>query len=155
MIRATIDLPKQWGPLKGLPRNPKPLLRLLDETSLPEDYRQVGTLDARADSARSQTPVVLIYQEQSAFIDTFDYLEAHLPDAHPVLMPRPNGATSARSSNPSSSPSTSTRACRKPVGASCSFGATPAFGGFAVFETREDRRWRPRGGGSFEQRCDG
>src|SRR5271155_1295030 len=28
MIRATIDLPKQWGPLRGLPRNPKPLLRL-------------------------------------------------------------------------------------------------------------------------------
>ena len=35
LIRATIDLPKQWGPLKGLPRNPKPLLRLLDETTLP------------------------------------------------------------------------------------------------------------------------
>ena len=50
MIRATIDLPKQWGPLKGLPRNPKPLLRLLDETTLPEEYRQVGTPDARRDS---------------------------------------------------------------------------------------------------------
>ena len=44
MIRATIDLPKQWGPLKGLPRNPGPLLRLLDETTLAQDYRQVGTL---------------------------------------------------------------------------------------------------------------
>ena len=48
MIRATIDLPKQWGPLKGLPRNPKPLLRLIDETTLPEDYRRVGLADARA-----------------------------------------------------------------------------------------------------------
>ena len=32
LIHATIDLPKQWGPLQGLPRNPKPLLRLLEQT---------------------------------------------------------------------------------------------------------------------------
>src|SRR4051794_24693572 len=44
LIRATIDMPKKWGPLRGLPRNPKPLLRLLEDTSLPEDYRRVGTL---------------------------------------------------------------------------------------------------------------
>ena len=79
MIRATIDLPKQWGPLKGLPRNPKPLLRLLDETTLPEDYRQVGTLTLERVGA-IETPVVLVYTEQSAFIDTFEYLEEHLPN---------------------------------------------------------------------------
>ena len=87
MIRATIDLPKQWGPLKGLPRNPKPLLRLLDETSLPEDYRKVGTLTLER-VASLQTPVVLMYADQSAFIDTYDYLGEHLPDAHSVLLPR-------------------------------------------------------------------
>jgi pimeloyl-ACP methyl ester carboxylesterase len=87
MIRATIDLPKQWGPLKGLPRNPKPLLRLLDETTLPEDYRNIGPLTLeRVDTL--QTPVVLMYAEQSAFLDTYDYLREHLPDAHPVLLPR-------------------------------------------------------------------
>ena len=79
MIRATIDLPKQWGPLKGLPRNPKPMLRLLDETSLPEDYRKVGTLTLER-IASLTVPVVLIYQEASAFIDTHDYLNAHLPE---------------------------------------------------------------------------
>ena len=86
MVRATIDLPKQWGPLKGLPRNPKPLLRLVDETSLPEDYHEVGTLTLERIPS-IETPVVLIYQDQSAFIDTFEYLEQHLPNAHPVLMP--------------------------------------------------------------------
>ncbi len=86
MVRATIDLPKQWGPLKGLPRNPKPLLRLVDETSLPEDYHEVGTLTLERIPS-IETPVVLIYQEQSAFIDTFEYLEEHLPNVHPVLMP--------------------------------------------------------------------
>ena len=86
MIRATIDLPKQWGPLRGLPRNPKPLLRLVDETTLPQDYRQIGTLTLDR-VASIQTPVVLIYTERSAFIDTFDFLSEHLPNAHSVLMP--------------------------------------------------------------------
>lgn len=87
MIRATIDLPKQWGPLKGLPRNPKPLLRLLEDTTLPEDYRQVGSLTL-ARIPTIDTPVVLMYTEQSAFIDTFEYLDAHLPNAQAVLMAR-------------------------------------------------------------------
>jgi pimeloyl-ACP methyl ester carboxylesterase len=86
MIRATIDLPKQWGPLKGLPRNPKPLLRLVDETTLPQDYRQIGTLTLDR-VASIQTPVVLIYTERSAFIDTFDFLSEHLPNVHSVLLP--------------------------------------------------------------------
>jgi pimeloyl-ACP methyl ester carboxylesterase len=87
MIRATIDLPKQWGPLKGLPRNPKPLLRLLEETTLPEDYRRIGTLTLDR-VAEIQAPVVLMYAEHSAFIDTFDYLNEHLPNPHPILLPR-------------------------------------------------------------------
>jgi len=87
MIRATIDLPKQWGPLKGLPRNPKPLLKLIDETSLPEDYRQVGSLTLDR-VATIETPVVLIYTEHSAFIDTFEYLEETLPNVHCALMPK-------------------------------------------------------------------
>ncbi len=87
MIRATIDLPKQWGPLKGLPRNPKPLLRLLEETTLPEDYRRVGTLSLEG-IAQVQTPVTLMYTEQSAFIATFDYLREHLPNVSTILLPR-------------------------------------------------------------------
>ncbi len=86
MIRATIDLPKQWGPLKGLPRNPRPLLRLLDETTLPEDYRQIGTLTLDR-VASIETPVLLIYTERSAFFDSYEFLRAHLPDARGVLLP--------------------------------------------------------------------
>jgi pimeloyl-ACP methyl ester carboxylesterase len=87
LIRATVELPKKWGPLKGLPRNPRPLLRLIEETTLPEDYRRIGTLTLER-LAEIQTPVVLIYAEHSAFVDTFDYLRAHLPNAHPILLPR-------------------------------------------------------------------
>jgi pimeloyl-ACP methyl ester carboxylesterase len=87
LLRATIDMPKQWGPLKGLPRNPKPMLKLLEETSLPEDYRRIGTLTLER-LETLETPVVLMYAEHSAFIDTFEFLRARLPDAHPVLLPR-------------------------------------------------------------------
>jgi len=87
LIRATIDMPKKWGPLRGLPRNPKPLLRLLEDTSLPEDYRRVGTLTLdRVETI--ETPVVLMYAERSAFVDTYEFLLAHLPDAEGVLLPQ-------------------------------------------------------------------
>jgi pimeloyl-ACP methyl ester carboxylesterase len=87
LMHATIDLPKQWGPLQGLPRNPRPFLRLLEQTSLPEDYRRVGSLTL--DRIRSiETPVVLMCQEQSAFLDTFEYLRVHLPDVDPIVLPR-------------------------------------------------------------------
>jgi pimeloyl-ACP methyl ester carboxylesterase len=87
LIRATVELPKQWGPLRGLPRNPKPLLRLLDETTLPEDYRRIGSLTVDR-LPTIETPVVLMYTEHSAFIDTFDFLLDRLPDVTPVLLPR-------------------------------------------------------------------
>jgi pimeloyl-ACP methyl ester carboxylesterase len=86
LIRATIDLPKQWGPLKGLPRNAAPLLRLVDETSLPEDYRRVGSLPLER-IASIETPVVLMYTERSAFVDTLELLRDRLPNADAVLLP--------------------------------------------------------------------
>ena len=87
LLRATIDLPKKWGPLKGLPRNPRPFLRLIEETTLPEDYRRIGTLTLERVAA-IETPVVLMYAEHSAFIDTFEYLRDHLPNVQPTLLPR-------------------------------------------------------------------
>jgi pimeloyl-ACP methyl ester carboxylesterase len=87
LMRATIQLPKKWGPLKGLPRNPRPFLRLIEETTLPEDYRRIGTLTLER-VAELRTPVALIYAEDSAFVDTFEYLRAHLPNAEPILLPR-------------------------------------------------------------------
>lgn len=87
LIHATIDLPKQWGPLQGLPRNPKPLLRLLEQTTLPEDYRHVGSLTLDR-IAQVETPVVLMCAKHSAFQDTFEYLREHLPDVHPIVLER-------------------------------------------------------------------
>jgi pimeloyl-ACP methyl ester carboxylesterase len=87
LLRASLDLPKQWGPMNGLPRNPKPFLRLIDETSIAADYDRIGTLTAdRIPSIR--TPVILVYAEGSAFLGTHDYLKAHLSNARSLLLPR-------------------------------------------------------------------
>ncbi len=87
LMHATIDLPKQWGPLQGLPRNPKPFLRLLERTTLPEDYRRVGTLTLDR-LAAIETPVVLMCAEHSAFLETFEYLRERLPSVDPILLPQ-------------------------------------------------------------------
>jgi pimeloyl-ACP methyl ester carboxylesterase len=87
LLRATIDLPKQWGPLKGLPRKAAPMLRLIEDTSLSEDYNRVGTLTLER-LETLETPVVLMYAEESAFIDTFEHLWTHLPHVDGVLLPQ-------------------------------------------------------------------
>jgi pimeloyl-ACP methyl ester carboxylesterase len=86
MIRLSLNLPKKWGPLRGLPRDPKAFLRVLDCTSLARDYEVVGDLTLE-NIPRIQTPVYLIYAKGSAFLGSHDYLSAHLPNAHSILLP--------------------------------------------------------------------
>jgi pimeloyl-ACP methyl ester carboxylesterase len=87
LLRESLKMPKKWGPLQGLPRNAKPFLRLLDETTLPDDAMQVGSLTLdRLDEI--STPVTLMCCESSSFIATHDYLVSHLPNARSVILPR-------------------------------------------------------------------
>ena len=44
LFRLSLEVPKKWGPLNGLPRNSRPFLRLLDETSMAEETMQIGSL---------------------------------------------------------------------------------------------------------------
>jgi pimeloyl-ACP methyl ester carboxylesterase len=85
LIRASLELPKKWGPLNGLPRNPKPFLRLIDETTLVADYEQVGSLPLEQ-LARIETPVTLMFTDGSSFMGTHDHLAAHLPNVRSVLL---------------------------------------------------------------------
>ena len=86
LLRASLDVPKKWGPLAGLPRNPKPFLRLIEETTVAAEYEEVGslTLDRIADI---QTPVLLMYADGAAFLGTHEYLAAHLPNAESIILP--------------------------------------------------------------------
>jgi pimeloyl-ACP methyl ester carboxylesterase len=87
LLRMSLDLPKKWGPLNGLPRNPKPFLRLLETTTMVTDYEEVGSLTLD-NIPRIQAPVALVYDDGSAFLNTHDYLLEHLPCAKSILLPR-------------------------------------------------------------------
>jgi|SRR5579875_1300468 len=86
LLSMSKQVPKMWGPLAGLPRNPRPFDRLHDMTSIVEDYQQVGslTLERLGDI---EVPVLLIYDDGSAFMGTHDYLWAHLKQARSVILP--------------------------------------------------------------------
>lgn len=86
LARMSAQIPKQWGPLNGLPRKSKPLLRLLEETSLGQDFQHVGTLTLE-NIPRIETPVALMFSEKSPFLGTHDYLREHLPDSRSILLP--------------------------------------------------------------------
>jgi pimeloyl-ACP methyl ester carboxylesterase len=87
LLRLSLQVPKKWGPLNGLPRDPGPFLRLLETTSMPQDYEQVGAL-ALENIPRIRTPVVLVYGERSAFLGAYHYLRDNLPNATTVMLPR-------------------------------------------------------------------
>ncbi len=87
LLRRSLEVPKRWGPLNGLPRNTKRYLKLLDETSIALDSMVVGSLTMDR-IQEIQTPVVLLYSEESAFMGTCDELCARLPHVKKVLLPR-------------------------------------------------------------------
>jgi pimeloyl-ACP methyl ester carboxylesterase len=86
LLRASLEVPKKWGPLNGLPRNPKPFLRLVEETTLAADYERIGSLPLER-IPHISTPVTLVFTRSSAFMGTHDHLAAHLPDVRSVLLP--------------------------------------------------------------------
>jgi pimeloyl-ACP methyl ester carboxylesterase len=86
LLRASLDVPKKWGPLAGLPRNPKPFLRLIEETTVAAEYEEVGSLTLDR-IPEIQTPVLLMYADGAAFLGTHEYLAAHLPNAESIILP--------------------------------------------------------------------
>jgi pimeloyl-ACP methyl ester carboxylesterase len=87
LLKASLEVPKRWGPLNGLPRNPEPYLRLVDETTIARDYERVGSLPLKA-VPEIETPVTLVWTAGSAFMGTHDFLVDALPNVRSVLLPQ-------------------------------------------------------------------
>jgi pimeloyl-ACP methyl ester carboxylesterase len=86
MLRLSLQVPKVFGPATGRPRKAEPLLRLLNETTMVQDYEVVG--DLTLENIRLiQTPVVLIGGHGSAFMATYDYLRTNLPNVTTHMLP--------------------------------------------------------------------
>jgi len=86
MLKLSLKVPKVYGPATGRPRKPEPLLKLLETTTVMEDYELPDgfTLERVADI---KTPILLVYGGNSAFLATYEYLKEHLADCRPVLLP--------------------------------------------------------------------
>ncbi len=87
MLTLSLKVPKIYGPATGRPRKAEPLLKLIHETTMIQDYEIVDglSLDRIPDI---RTPTLLIYGENSAFVGTYHYLRERLPNCEPILLPR-------------------------------------------------------------------
>ena len=86
LLDLSLSTPKFYGPARGLPRNREPLLKLLRETTIINDYEFVGDLTLEA-VRTIETPTLLVYGDQSHFLSTFEVLRELLPNCSPVLLP--------------------------------------------------------------------
>ena len=86
LVRASVSLPMMFGFRKGRARRAAPLVRLMDTTTAARDYCETAgmTLD-KIDEVRHQT--LVLYGEESVFIDTYEYLKVHLSNSTCFLMP--------------------------------------------------------------------
>jgi len=86
MLRKTVDIPIMFGPLKGRQRQSKGLIRLLDDTTIMQDYEKVAgmTLDRVKEIRR---PTLALYGEKSHFLVTYEYLRDHVSNVNTILVP--------------------------------------------------------------------
>ena len=85
LLKLSLETPKFYGPARGLPRNREPLLNLIHNTTLLQDYEEVGSLTLEA-VRRVNTPTLLVYGENSNFLETYHFLTEALPNCTPLLL---------------------------------------------------------------------
>ena len=85
LLQLSLETPKFYGPARGLPRNREPLLHLIRNTTLLQDYEDVGALTL--DAVRTiMTPTLLVYGRNSHFISSYNHLHKTLPNCKSVLL---------------------------------------------------------------------
>ena len=85
MLEQSLKAPIYFGPGRGLPRKGDKLLKLLDTTTLIDDYQDASGLTVEA-IATIQHPVLLIYGSSSAYLGTYEVLLEALPNVRSVLL---------------------------------------------------------------------
>lgn len=86
LLQLSLETPKVFGPARGLPRNREPLINLIQNTTLIQDYEFIGELTLEA-VRTIQTPILLVYGDKSHFLNSYYYLRDALPNCEPVLLP--------------------------------------------------------------------
>jgi pimeloyl-ACP methyl ester carboxylesterase len=86
LLQLSLETPKFYGPARGLPRNREPLLKLIRETTLIDDYETEDELTLEA-LKTIQTPVELVYGTKSHFLPSWEPIKNRLPNCQTVLLP--------------------------------------------------------------------
>lgn len=86
LVRASVDLPMLFGFRKGRARRAGPLVRLMNTTTAAKDYCELaGMTLEKIDQVRHRT--LVLYGEESVFVDTYEYLRQHLVNSTCFLLP--------------------------------------------------------------------
>jgi pimeloyl-ACP methyl ester carboxylesterase len=86
LVRASINLPMVFGFRKGKPRRAAPLMRLMETTTAAVDYSDEAGMSLDK-ICRTPHPTLVVYGEDSVFMDTYEYLRKNLPNCTALLMP--------------------------------------------------------------------
>ena len=86
LLQLSLETPKFYGPARGFPRNREPLLKLLRNTTLIDDYEQIDELTMSA-LEKIETPVELVYGDKSHFLSSWEPIKKRLPNCQSVLLP--------------------------------------------------------------------
>ncbi len=85
MLRASLNVPIIFGLARGLPRKGDQVLRLLDTTTMVQDYENMSGLSLDS-LAQIIHPVLLLYGSNSNYLGTYDALRKVLPNCTPALL---------------------------------------------------------------------
>ncbi len=79
MLRASLNVPIIFGMARGLPRKGDQVLKLIDTTTMVQDYENMAGLSLDA-LAQITNPVLLLYGSKSTYLGSYDVLRKVLPN---------------------------------------------------------------------------
>ena len=85
MLRESLKVPIIFGMAKGRQRKGEKLLKLIETTTMIEDYQKLGGMTLES-MRRIEHPVLLLYGTESQYIGTYDILRDVLPNQNSVLL---------------------------------------------------------------------
>jgi pimeloyl-ACP methyl ester carboxylesterase len=86
MVKQSMQVPIIYGPARGLPRKQNSIVRLIEETTIVQDYDIIGDLTLE-NLATIPHRKMLVYDQSSPYMDSFRTLSDILRNCAPVLLP--------------------------------------------------------------------
>jgi pimeloyl-ACP methyl ester carboxylesterase len=86
MVKESLKVPIIYGPASGQPRKQEGVLRLIEETTMVQDYEKVSELTLE-NLATIPHPKLLVYDQSSPYMGTYEQLRGILRNTTSVLLP--------------------------------------------------------------------